>query len=106
MKRLGLESIKLTGRQLLSDFGVSKVDWTTTFDFVEKLDHQKGNRSHEGAALLTIHSVEFKGFVASNFVGYVTKFTPHKDLKLIASGKLTFDERVVLHCVGSGLRMP
>ena len=29
----------------------------------------------------------------------VTKFVPHKSPKLIASGKLTFDERVVLHRV-------
>jgi len=28
---------------------------------------------------------------------YVTKFAPHKALKLIARGKLTFDERVVVH---------
>jgi hypothetical protein len=28
---------------------------------------------------------------------YVTKFAPHKALGLIARGKLTFDERVVLH---------
>jgi len=30
----------------------------------------------------------------------VTKFAPHKVLKLIAGGKLTVDERVVLHRVG------
>ena len=35
---------------------------------------------------------------------YVTKCAPHKALKLIASGKLTFDERVVLHRVDSGFR--
>ena len=32
--------------------------------------------------------------------GYVTKFAPHLTLKLIASGKFTFDERVELHRVG------
>ena len=31
--------------------------------------------------------------------GYVTKFAPHLALKIIAGGKLTFDERVVLHRV-------
>ena len=29
----------------------------------------------------------------------MTKLAPHKALKLIASGKLTFDERVVVHRV-------
>jgi hypothetical protein len=29
----------------------------------------------------------------------VTRFAPHKDLKLIAWGKLTFDEKLVLHRV-------
>ena len=32
--------------------------------------------------------------------GNVTKFAPHNAVRLIASGKLTFDERVVLHRVG------
>jgi len=32
----------------------------------------------------------------------VTKFAPYKVLKLIAWGKLTFDERVVLHRVVPG----
>ena len=31
----------------------------------------------------------------------MTNFAPHKALKLIARGKLTFDERVVLHRVGT-----
>jgi len=31
--------------------------------------------------------------------GNVTQFAPHKALRLIARGKLTFDERVALHCV-------
>ena len=31
---------------------------------------------------------------------YVTKFAPHEALRLIAGGKLTFDERVVVHRVG------
>ena len=30
---------------------------------------------------------------------YVTKYAPHKALKLISRGKLTFEERVVLHRV-------
>ena len=34
-----------------------------------------------------------------NSDGYVTKFAPHQALKLTACGKLTFDERVVLHRV-------
>ena len=29
----------------------------------------------------------------------VTRFAPHEALKLIARGKLTFDERVVVHRV-------
>ena len=43
--------------------------------------------------------MEHAGFVASNLEGYATKCAPHKALKLIAYGKLTFDERVVLHRV-------
>jgi len=35
--------------------------------------------------------------LARNFERNVTKFSPRKVLKLIAWGKLTFDERVVLH---------
>ena len=34
--------------------------------------------------------------MAQNVERKVTKFAPHKILKLIASGKLTFDDRVVL----------
>ena len=35
----------------------------------------------------------------SNLQGDVTKFAPHKALKLIAWGQLTFDERVVVRRV-------
>jgi len=35
-----------------------------------------------------------------------TKFAPHKALKLIARGKLTFDERVLLHRVGVQMVAP
>jgi len=38
-----------------------------------------------------------------DFEVYVTKFAPHQALKLIARGKSTFDERVVLHRVGFGV---
>ena len=31
------------------------------------------------------------------FEGYATKFAPHKALKLIARGNLTFEERIVVH---------
>ena len=37
--------------------------------------------------------------MAPNFERKVTTFAPHKALKSIACGKLTFDERVVLHRV-------
>ena len=40
------------------------------------------------------HMVEYKAFVAGCCV---TKFAPHKALKLSAWCKLTFDERVVAH---------
>ena len=43
------------------------------------------------------HTVDFKGFVGSNFEHNVTKFAPHKALNLFARGKLTFHERVVVH---------
>jgi len=39
-----------------------------------------------------------------NFEGYVTKFAPHMALKLIARGKLIFDERVVVHRVEQRMR--
>jgi len=41
-----------------------------------------------------------------NLEGYVTKFAPHKALKLITRGKLTFDERVVLHRRRVDVRLP
>ena len=44
--------------------------------------------------------MEYAGFVPTIYGGNVTKFAPHDAVKLIASGKLTFDERVVLHRVG------
>ena len=48
--------------------------------------------------------MEYAGFVGADFGGcYMTKFVPHKDLVLIAWGKLTLDERVVLHRVVIGL---
>jgi len=47
-------------------------------------------------------TVEYAGFVGRNFDRHVTKFAPRKALKLIASGKLTFDERVVLHRADCG----
>ena len=37
--------------------------------------------------------------------GYVSKFTPHEALKLIARGKMTFDERAVLHRVAPAARI-
>ena len=40
------------------------------------------------------------------FERYVTKCAPYKALKLIARGKLTFDERVVLHRVARGGGVP
>ena len=86
----------MTGRQLLLDLGVSKIDWITTFDFVVK-----GNRSNEGAIIPIIRSMDFEGFIASNFEGYVTKFAAIKTLKSIASCKLTLDKRVALHRVGT-----
>ena len=48
--------------------------------------------------------MEYESFVASNLAGHVTKFAPHKAVKLIASGSLTFDEKAVLHrAMGWGL---
>ena len=44
---------------------------------------------------LASHTVEFEVFVASNSEIHVTKFAPHKVLKLVARGKLTCDDRVV-----------
>ena len=43
--------------------------------------------------------MEFQGFVCSDLESCVTKFAPHQVLKLIARGKLTFGERVVLRRV-------
>ena len=37
----------------------------------------------------------------AEFEGSVTNFAPHHALKMISSGKLTFDERVVGHRVGA-----
>ena len=44
-----------------------------------------------------------RGFLSLQMWRYVTKFTPPEAFKLIACGKLTFDERVVLHHVESDL---
>jgi len=49
--------------------------------------------------ILMYHTVEYEGFVPPKIGGYVTKFAPHKALKLIPRGTLTLDERVVLHYV-------
>jgi len=43
--------------------------------------------------------VDYVGFLPLNFEGDVAKFAPHKALKLIASCKLTSDERVIVHRV-------
>ena len=40
------------------------------------------------------------GLVASTFEGYAANSAPHVALKLIALGKFTFDEMVVLYRVG------
>ena len=40
-----------------------------------------------------------KGSLSQNLEGHVTKFEPHKTLKLIVRDKLAFAERVVLHRV-------
>jgi len=36
--------------------------------------------------------VDFEGFIASNFEGYVTKLAPHTTLKLIAWEHVDFEE--------------
>ena len=46
------------------------------------------------------HTVDYAGFVPLDSEGNVTKCAPHEAYKLIAVGKLTFDERIVLHRVG------
>ena len=43
------------------------------------------------------HSVDLEGFVARISEDYVTKFAPRKAHKSVTPGKLTFDDRVVLH---------
>ena len=45
------------------------------------------------------HLVEYAGFESAEFRGVSDQFAPHTDLKIIAGGKLTFDEMVVLHRV-------
>ena len=46
------------------------------------------------------HTVEHVAFVDPICFGcHVTKLAPYKVIKLVARGKLTFDERFVLHCV-------
>ena len=62
-----------------------------------RLDHisWEGPSHQPGLPPISIRSVDFEGFPAE-IAGNVT---PHKALKLIARGKLTFDERVVLHRV-------
>ena len=43
--------------------------------------------------------MDFEGFFISKFEVHVTKIAPQKAQKLIAWGKLTFDERFVVHRV-------
>ena len=46
-----------------------------------------------------------RGFRRGRIPGcYVTEFAPHKALKLIAQGKLTFDARVVLQRVALSIQ--
>ena len=56
--------------------------------------------------MVDFYTVEYAGFVfwstkiESRFGrGYVNQCSPYKALKLIAGGKLTFDDRVVPHPV-------
>ena len=45
--------------------------------------------------------MDFEGFVGLNFERNMTKFALHEALKFIPCGKLTLDERVVVHRVGT-----
>ena len=54
----------------------------------------------QGPRKVDINSMGHELFVRVGVSGcYVTKFAPHKALKITARAKLTFDERVVLHRV-------
>ena len=46
-----------------------------------------------------IHTMDFGVFVHQIVEGYVTRFAPRNALKLILQGKLTFDEKFIVHCV-------
>ena len=56
--------------------------------------------SRQANSVISLPSARWARFRwGQSFGCYVTKFAPHRALKLIVSGKLTFDERVVLHRV-------
>ena len=56
-------------------------------------------KGREAALVGPIHTVESEGFVDASCRGNVFKLAQHKALKSVATGDLTFDERVVLHRV-------
>ena len=61
----------------------------------ERGTHVGGPQEAQPAATRWIPKIS----LPQNYGGYVSKFAPHKALHLIAGGKLTFDEWVVLHRV-------
>ena len=72
-----------------------KGTWSAVWEAVEDAARAVPARRLREQALLSRRQGAFKG--------YVTKFAPQKARKLISWGKLTFDERDVVHRVG-GLR--
>ena len=58
------------------------------------------NSTSELIGAILNHTVDYAGFVPLDSEGNVTKCAPHEAYKLIAVGKLTFDERIVLHRAG------
>ena len=74
-------------REAFTDGQVHPSKWTT-------LREVRGRNGSKACIRTGYHTVEFEGFVGWDFRN---KIAPHKAPRLITRGKLTFDERVVLH---------
>ena len=86
-------------KSILKDFSGNVGDSRQMLTKARKWLQERGRDTPTKGLLWQGHTVKFAGFVGSNFQRQVTQFAPLKAPKLRVSGKLTSDERFVLHRV-------